>query len=142
VKGRDGAQVIGALETIGWIIVAAVTAWGLTLAHATSAIGRLDASRRREIQYWKDKTARARAHAAQVSQDAAAWAAGNKQGRDEVISMMPLIMAAKDPSDTGPQDTGLRGAGPRGAAPNGVGSESGGPGSAAVRGDQDLAGKS
>jgi hypothetical protein len=96
VKGRDGNLVIGALETIGWIIVAAVAAWGLTLAHATSAIGRLDASRRREIQYWKDECARARAHAAQVTQDAAAWAAGNRQGRDEVISIVPLIMAAKE----------------------------------------------
>lgn len=87
---------IGALETIGWVIVAAVGAWGLTLAHATSAISRLDASRRREIQYWKDEAARARAHAAQVTQDAAAWAAGNRQGRDEVISIVPLIMAAKE----------------------------------------------
>jgi hypothetical protein len=43
VKGRGGNLVIGALETIGWIIVAAVAAWGLTLAHATSAISRLDA---------------------------------------------------------------------------------------------------
>jgi hypothetical protein len=42
-KGRGGNQVIGALETIGWVIVAAVAAWGLTLAHATSAISRLDA---------------------------------------------------------------------------------------------------
>jgi hypothetical protein len=96
VKGRDGNLVIGALETIGWIIVAAVAAWGLTLAHATSAISRLDASRRREIKYWKDECARARAHAAQVTQDAAAWAAGNRQGRDEVISIVPLIMAAKE----------------------------------------------
>ena len=39
---------------------------------------------------------RARAHAAQVTQDAAAWAAGNRQGRDEVISIVPLIMAAKE----------------------------------------------
>jgi hypothetical protein len=97
VKGRDGNLVIGALETIGWIIVAAVAAWGLTMAHAASAISRLDASRRREIQYWKDECARARAHAAQVTQDAAAWAAGNRQGRDEVISIVPLIMAAKEP---------------------------------------------
>ena len=92
---------IGALETIGWIVVAAVAAWGLTLAHATSAISRLDTSRRREIQYWKDECARARAHAAQVTQDAAAFAAGNRQGRDEVISIMPLIMAAKE-SPAGP----------------------------------------
>jgi hypothetical protein len=46
VKGRGGNLVIGALETIGWIIVAAVAAWGLTLAHAASAISRLDASPR------------------------------------------------------------------------------------------------
>jgi hypothetical protein len=117
--------VIGALETIGWIIVAAVTAWGLTLAHATSAISRLDASRRREIQYWKDETARARAHAAQVTQDAAAWAAGNKQGRDEVIQIMPLIMGARGPQD-GPDGPGRTGPARTGPA----------------RTDQDLAGRS
>jgi hypothetical protein len=126
--------VIGALETIGWIIVAAVTAWGLTLAHATSAISALDASRRREIQYWKDETARARAHAAQVSQDAAAWAAGNKRGRDDVISIVPLIMAAHDPQGT-TQGT------PRGTEPGRAEPRDSGRADAAARSDQDLAGK-
>jgi hypothetical protein len=121
--------VIGALETIGWIIVAAVTAWGLTLAHATSAIKALDASRHREIEYWKDETARARAHAAQVSQDAAAWAAGNKRGRDDVISIVPLIMAARDPRDGEPGTAETRDSQRADAAGE------------AVRGDQDLAGK-
>jgi hypothetical protein len=84
------------LVTLLWIIVAAVTVWGLTLAHASATIRRIEADRHREVQYWKKEAARARARAAQVSQDAAAWEAGRKRGRDDVIQVMPMIIAARD----------------------------------------------
>jgi hypothetical protein len=82
------------LMTIAWAIFAAATAWGLTLAHATATINRLQAARRKEVRHWQDEAARARAHAAQLAQDAAAWAAGCKQGREDVITIMPLLVAA------------------------------------------------
>ena len=83
------------LMTIAWAILAAATAWGLTLAHATATINRLQATRRKELRHWKDEAARARAHAAQLAQDAAAWAAGCKQGREDVMTIMPLLVAAQ-----------------------------------------------
>jgi hypothetical protein len=88
--------VLGALDTIFWAIIAAVAAWGFTLRRATHDIDRLEAASRIEVAYWKNETARARAHAAQVAQDKAAWAAGCQQGRDDVISVVPLIIAAQE----------------------------------------------
>ena len=82
------------LMTIAWATIAAVAAWGMTLAHANAAIGRLQAERRKEIKLWQAEVARARAHAAQLAQDAAAWAAGCKQGREDVMTIMPLLVAA------------------------------------------------
>jgi hypothetical protein len=86
----------GALETLGWAIIAAVAAWGFTLRRAAQHIGRLESANRTEVAYWKTETARARAHAAQVTQDKAAWTAGCQQGRDDVISVVPLIIAAQE----------------------------------------------
>ena len=91
----------GALETMAWAIIAAVAAWGFTLRRAAQHIDRLEAANRTEVAYWKTETARARAHAAQVTQDKAAWAAGCQQGRDDVISVVPLIIAAQQPDAAG-----------------------------------------
>ena len=83
------------LMTIAWATIAAVAAWGMTLAHANAAIGRLQDERRKEVKLWQAETARARAHAAQLAQDAAAWTAGCKQGREDVMTIMPLLVAAQ-----------------------------------------------
>lgn len=92
----------GALDTIAWAVIAAVAVWGFTLRRAAQHIGQLEAARRTEVAYWKNETARARAHAAQVAQDKAAWAAGCQQGRDDVISVVPLIIAAQQPDPASP----------------------------------------
>ncbi len=85
-----------ALVTIAWAMVAAVAVWGITLRRASATIARLESEWRRELRHWQDDAARARAHAAQLAQDAAAWAAGCKQGRDDVIAVVPLIVAAQE----------------------------------------------
>jgi hypothetical protein len=87
---------MNALGTLAWAIIAAVTAWGLTLARASIAIARIEAACRKEIRHWQAEAARARAHAAQLAQDAATWSAGCKQGRDDVINIMPLLTAANE----------------------------------------------
>jgi hypothetical protein len=86
------------------IIMAAVSAWGFTLARAAMHHSRLRAEMaraqeemRKEIRHWQAETARARSQAAQVARDAATWAAGCKQGRDDVIAVMPMLVAAHDP---------------------------------------------
>ena len=84
------------------MIMAAVVAWGCTMLFTSSRcsrlrddIARIDQMARREIQHWKDEAARARTHAAQLARDSETWAAGAKQGRDDVITVVPLLIAAQ-----------------------------------------------
>ncbi|MGA8461625.1 MAG: hypothetical protein WB800_39950 [Streptosporangiaceae bacterium] len=93
---------MNALTVATLMIMAAVVAWGCTMLFASSRcsrlrddIARIDQMARREIQHWKDEAARARTHAAQLARDAETWAAGAKQGRDDVITVVPLLMAAQ-----------------------------------------------
>ena len=85
---------MNALMTIAWATIAAVAAWGLTLIHANADMARLQAERRKEVKHWQAEAARARAHAAQLAQDAATWTAGCRQGREDVMTIMPLFVAA------------------------------------------------
>jgi hypothetical protein len=85
---------MGALTTIGWATIAAVTAWGLTWARAAAAISRLREQMRQEVLYWQDESARAKTRAAQLAKDIATWTAGCKQGRDDLVTVLPLIIAA------------------------------------------------
>jgi hypothetical protein len=93
---------VSGLVVAALIIMAAVTAWGFTLARASAQHSRLRAEMTRnqemhkEIQHWQEEAARARSHAAQIARDAASWAAGCRQGRDDVIAVMPMLIAAHD----------------------------------------------
>ena len=85
------------------MIMAAVIAWGCTMVFISAQnsrlrdeIARIEQMARREIQHWKDEAARARTHAAQLARDSETWAAGAKQGRDDVITVVPLLIAAQD----------------------------------------------
>ena len=92
-----------ALTTIAWATIAAVTAWGLTWARAAAAISRLREQVRQEVRYWQDESARAEVRAAQLAKDIATWTAGCKQGRDDLVTILPLIIAALDrPVGIGP----------------------------------------
>lgn len=87
--------VTAVLEILGWSIVAAVAAWGLTLTWARSAFA---ASRRAaddELQYWQAETIRARAMVAHLRQERALWTRACQQGREDVIAIMPLLVAAQ-----------------------------------------------
>jgi hypothetical protein len=89
-----------ALYCIAWAVIAAVTAWAIAMARASASISRLQAEIREEIGYWQDETSRARARAAQIARDTAIWADAWKEGRDDVIAMMPLIAAAHSASSS------------------------------------------
>ena len=85
------------------MIMAAVIGWGCTMVFVAARhsrlrdeIGRIDQMARREIQHWKDEAARARSVAAQLARDSETWAAGHKQGRDDVITVVPLLIAAQE----------------------------------------------
>ena len=75
------------------IVMAGVSACGFTLARAAvqhsrlrAEMGRLQEELHKEIRHWHEEAARAKTHAGQVARDAANWAAGCKQGRDDVIA--------------------------------------------------------
>ena len=85
------------------MIMAAVIAWGCTMVFVATRhsrlrdeIVRVEQLARREIQHWKDEAARARTHAAQLARDKETWVAGCKQGRDDVIGVVPLLIAAQE----------------------------------------------
>jgi nitroreductase len=94
---------VTALYCITWAVIAGVAAWAVTTTRACAAIARLRAQMRADIGYWQDETSRARAHAAQIARDTAIWADAWKEGRDDAIAIMPLIIAARSPG-SGTQD--------------------------------------
>ncbi|HEY6278010.1 MAG TPA: hypothetical protein VIX86_16950 [Streptosporangiaceae bacterium] len=81
--------------------IGAVIGWRYGLARRNDAIARARAGMVREILYWKDAADRANAEAARVIREAETWAAGAQQGREDVISIMPLLMAAQEKSKGG-----------------------------------------
>jgi hypothetical protein len=82
------------LVIIAWSMVAATVAWGLTLRRTAAAIAMLRADTAREIRYWQDQTARARTRTAQLERELASWAEGCRQGREDVASIMPMLLKA------------------------------------------------
>jgi hypothetical protein len=94
---------VNGLTVATLMIMAAVIAWGFTMVFVCARhsrlrdeIARIEQMARREIQHWKDEAARARSHAAQLARDNETWAAGCKQGRDDVITVVPLLLAAQE----------------------------------------------
>jgi hypothetical protein len=63
-------------------------------------LARSRAEMRREVTHWQEAAARATAEAARVAREAEAFQAGCKHGREDVISIMPLLVAAQhSPAD-------------------------------------------
>jgi hypothetical protein len=77
-------------------VVAAVLAWGLTMAYAAVDAARLREEMARDIRYWQAVAERAGHHAAQLARDATTWAAGHRQGRDDTIAIMSMIVEAEE----------------------------------------------
>ncbi len=86
------------LYCITWAVIAAGAVWAIMEARTSAAMSRLGAKMREEISHCQDETSRARAHAAQIARDAAIRAEGWKEGRDDVVSIIPLIVSPRDPS--------------------------------------------
>jgi hypothetical protein len=66
-------------------------------AEMSRELARLRADMRREVIHWQEAAARANADAARVAREADAFKAGCKSGREDVISIMPLLVAAQQP---------------------------------------------
>ena len=92
---RDGGLVMTMIEILGWSLVAAGAAWGITLAWASAAFARSRQAADDELKYWQAEAARARELVAQLKQERAVWSRGCRQGREDVIAIMPLLIAAQ-----------------------------------------------
>lgn len=83
------------LLAICWSVPAAGVAWRLSRRRADAAIAMLRADASREIRYWQAHAERARSRAAQLERELASWSDGCRQGREDVVSIMPLLLAAQ-----------------------------------------------
>jgi hypothetical protein len=79
----------------------------LAMRRAAVTVSRAEQAMRRELAHWQDAAARATAEAARVAREAEAYKAGCQHGREEVISIVPLLVATQRRAD---------GAGPGAAA--------------------------
>lgn len=70
----------------GLVIGAAVT-WQVAQGYAAAEMSRLRTRLEQRIGFWQGETERARASAAQVTERTAAWVAGCRQGRQDVLSV-------------------------------------------------------
>ena len=64
----------------------------LTMRRAASTVSQAERRMRRELIHWQEAAARATAEAARVSREAEAYKAGCQHGREEVISIVPLLV--------------------------------------------------
>lgn len=84
------------VELIGWSLVSAAAAWGITVWWANLALSHLRRSMHEEVEYWKGEAARARDMATYLQHEVAARSRGAKQGREDLMAMMPLLVATRD----------------------------------------------
>ncbi len=90
---------MGATITTMWYLTGAITGWGITLRWAAREISRI----RERTGYWQSEATKARGEALRLARETATYAAGCKQGREEVISLVPLLIgsATHGPADIG-----------------------------------------
>lgn len=75
------------LAGLSGLLIGAAVAWRAALAWANAEVGRVRARMQDQIGYWQDQAERARASAANVAEQTAAWVAGCRQGREDVLSL-------------------------------------------------------
>ena len=85
-----------ALDIIRWSLIAAGLAWGLTLSWAKLAMARCRATMQEEIDHWQAEAVRSRRTVAQLKQEALVWSRGRQNGREDLIALMPLLVAAQE----------------------------------------------
>ena len=81
------------------LLIAWWTARSLSRAEMRQELARACAAMRREVVHWQEAAARATAEAARVAREAEAFKDGCKHGREDVISIMPLLVAVQQRPD-------------------------------------------
>lgn len=86
---------------------AAIGRW-LVMARAAGLLARERAEMAQDVEYWQAAAERANSEAARIAREAKSFAAGCKQGREDVISIMPLLVAANERPERLPHAVGER----------------------------------
>lgn len=79
------------LAALSGLLIGAATAWQLMQWRAAAAMSRLQEQMEERISYWQDEAERARATASRLSEQTAAWVAGCRQGREDVLSLTQAL---------------------------------------------------
>ena len=93
-----------AILLAGFVLGAAV-GWLAGRWRAAAALMRVNRAIAQEARYWQEAAARATERAQRATEEAKTWADGCRQGRQDVISIVPLLMAARERATSG-QDPG------------------------------------
>jgi hypothetical protein len=83
------------VEALCWSLFAAGVSWLFTLAWARASVSRYHDQSEEELRYWQSEAVRARDIAVQLRLERDAWSKGCTQGRKDVISVLPLLIAAQ-----------------------------------------------
>lgn len=78
-----------------WFLTGAIAGWGVRALRAAATMSRAREQTRREIRCWQAETERFKATADRLAQEKESWTAGVRQGRDDVITIVPLLIAAQ-----------------------------------------------
>jgi hypothetical protein len=78
-----------------WFLTGAIAGWGVRALRAAATMSRAREQMRREIRCWQAETERFKATADRLAQEKESWTAGVRQGRDDVITIVPLLIAAQ-----------------------------------------------
>ena len=80
-----------ALHSLLWATIAGVTIWDLMLAWTKRQISLIVADLEAEISFWQRKAELATGQVTQLARDAELREQAWRQGRDDVIAIIPLI---------------------------------------------------
>ncbi len=77
-----------------WILIGAAIGWRFGSRRSTSqALTQARQQMCQEIRYWQEHAERSKVRADLLAQENEAWMAGYKQGREDVITIVPHIAA-------------------------------------------------
>ena len=79
---------------IGAVLSGAVS-WWLASQRAAEMLMQARAAMHREIRHWQEAAGRANSEVERLAREAESWSAGCRQGREDVISIVPLLVAAQ-----------------------------------------------
>jgi hypothetical protein len=83
------------IHIVGWSVIAAAVSWRLAWRRARAMINQIAAEAQLESRQLNAEVARWRDHTARLSKEIEAWKAGHLEGRADVVSIVPLLIAAR-----------------------------------------------